>query len=260
MRERWMRGIDISHWNSITPERISSAGFNFAIIKATEGTGFRDPKFDDMYLAIQSWNNCHPDKPIHIGCYHYLRATTISQAKAEARFFLKSIKGLAFDMPVFVDVEETSTFDSGFAEDITRVFCEEVESAGYWAGFYTYYYRWFYGLEDRFTGWLACWAPDKPVNVTCGIWQFTNGWAIDGKCYDANDCYFDYPAEIRAKGLNGLKPYPADVNRDGVVDAKDMVAEMKAVAAGSTESRYDVNGDGKTDVKDIINVMKEASK
>lgn len=127
MRERWMRGLDLSHWNSITPERVRSAGFEFAIIKATEGVSFRDPSFDDMYIAVKSWNNCHPDKPIHIGCYHYLRATTEAGAKAEANFFIDSIKGLAFDMPVFVDVEELSIFNTGHAEEITRVFCETVE-------------------------------------------------------------------------------------------------------------------------------------
>lgn len=260
MRKRRMRGLDLSHWNSITPERIRSAGFEFAIIKATEGVSFRDPSFDDMYLEIGSWNNCHPDKPIHIGCYHYLRATTTAEAEAEADFFINSIRGLAFDMPIFVDVEEREIFNTGNAEEITRVFCETVEKAGYWAGFYTYYSKWFYGLEDRFTGWLACWSDEKPVNTECGIWQFTSSWDIDGKRFDANDCYINYPAEIRAKGLNGLKPFPADVNRDGEVNTADLVSEMKAISNGDSDSRFDVNGDGTVDTKDLVKIMKEVSK
>ena len=123
-----------------------------------------------------------------------------------------------------------------------------------------YYSKWFYGLEDRFSGWLACWSDEKPVNTECGIWQFTSSWDIDGKRFDANDCYINYPAEIRAKGLNGLKPFPADVNRDGEVNTADLVSEMKAISNGDSDSRFDANGDGAVDTKDLVRIMKEVSK
>lgn len=265
MLEKWMRGLDISHHNRITPERIKSAGFDFVILKATEGLGWRDNAFDDMYLDIKSWNNCHPDDPIHIGCYHYFRATDIDGALAEADYFLESIKELCFDMPVFVDVEEAETFRSPTARKAVISFLERVESAGYWAGFYTYDWRVragkeFDGLCNRFTAWVAAIDGAKP-SCDAPIHQFTHTWAIDGKNFDANDCYYDFPRMIREYGLNGYKRKNsrADVNGDGKVNSKDLIAEMKAISAKSKDEKYDVNGDGKVDTKDLTRIMKEVN-
>ena len=56
-----------------------------------------------------------------------------------------------------------------------------------------------------------------------------------------------------------LKTVPGDVNGDGSLDTRDIVGEMKAVAAGKSEERYDINSDGSVNTKDIVNLTKKIS-
>ena len=57
-----------------------------------------------------------------------------------------------------------------------------------------------------------------------------------------------------------LKIAAGDVNGDGVIDARDMVSEMKAVASKRTDKKYDINGDGSVNTKDIVNLAKKITK
>lgn len=80
---------------------------------------------------------------------------------------------------------------------------------------------------------------------------------VAGKTVDQNYMLVDYPAIIKAKGLNGYTFDKHDINKDGKVNSKDLVAEMKAVASGETDPAYDLNSDGKVNSKDAIAVMKK---
>ena len=51
-----------------------------------------------------------------------------------------------------------------------------------------------------------------------------------------------------------------DVNADGQVDTRDLVAEMKAVAQGVDDLVFDVNGDGEVNTKDLIKLQKYIAK
>lgn len=254
-----MIGLDLSHWNSIEPARIISAGFDFAIIKASEGVGWSDSGFSERYNAINTWNKKNPEKRISIGAYHYLRAITPEQAEREASYFVGVLQRRRFDMPLFVDIEENSIFEAGLARECVEAFCNHLEGRGYWAGFYCSE-RWvkqgaqLAGLSERYTAWIANWSA-KPTTGDYPLHQFTNSWEIDGKRFDANYCYIDFPKQIKLKGLNGYKKL--DLNGDGDINTKDLVKEMKAVASKSSESAYDLNGDGNVDAKDLINMMKE---
>ena len=68
--------------------------------------------------------------------------------------------------------------------------------------------------------------------------------------------YARYAAQATEKTL---KPIPGDLNGDSELDTRDVVAEMKAVADGSTNQKYDINGDGDVDTKDLVNLVKKGS-
>lgn len=60
-------GIDCSHWQgTIKWEQVAAAGIEFAIIKATEGTGWLDDQFRN------NWNGAKANGILR-GAYHYLR-------------------------------------------------------------------------------------------------------------------------------------------------------------------------------------------
>lgn len=73
-------GIDVSHYQgTITWKSVKAAGIQFAYIKATEGTTYKDPNFNANYL--HAYNN----KVIR-GAYHFARPN-LSSGSAQATYF-----------------------------------------------------------------------------------------------------------------------------------------------------------------------------
>lgn len=74
-----MYGVDISNWQSSTP-----AGYDFYIIKASEGNGYKDPRLDQHYNQVKAWG-----KPY--GFYHFARPDLGNTPEAEADWFLSLV-------------------------------------------------------------------------------------------------------------------------------------------------------------------------
>ena len=73
-------GIDVSHWQgSINWTSVKNAGVDFAYIKATEGTAYKDPQFNTNYPAAYHAG-------VIRGAYHFARPGSSSGA-AQAEFF-----------------------------------------------------------------------------------------------------------------------------------------------------------------------------
>ncbi len=94
------KGIDVSHWNGdINWQTVKKSGLvEFAIIKASEGTGFVDHRFV---------KNCQSAKSVGIkrSAYHFFHGDM--NGKDQANHFLNTIKkcGSAMDFEVTIDVE-----------------------------------------------------------------------------------------------------------------------------------------------------------
>ena len=91
-----------------------------------------------------------------------------------------------------------------------RAFLERMESAGYWVGVYGSYSSLTNltaeDIRKRYSVWLAHWDVAKsPYSGDYGVWQYGIGKAngVTGDC-DLDNSYVDYPAKIKAKGLNGF--------------------------------------------------------
>lgn len=76
-----LKGIDISHYQAGLD--LSKISFDFAIMKATEGTGYVDNYCDTFYQKAVQLGKC-------VGVYHYANGGDV---KAEADHFLKNIEG-----------------------------------------------------------------------------------------------------------------------------------------------------------------------
>jgi GH25 family lysozyme M1 (1,4-beta-N-acetylmuramidase) len=78
-----INGIDVSHYQgTINWTSVKSAGIEFAICKATEGTTYTDPTFATNYSHMKS-------KGITRGAYHFARPA--SDAVTQARFFVNTV-------------------------------------------------------------------------------------------------------------------------------------------------------------------------
>src|SRR5215213_2379683 len=100
---RGANGIDVSHWQgAIDWQKVRTAGKKFALLKATEGTSFADPKFANYRAGARAAG-------IVIGAYHYARPdSTAGDAVTEARWMVSQIAPLATDdLRPALDLEST---------------------------------------------------------------------------------------------------------------------------------------------------------
>lgn len=202
-------GIDVSKWQGdINFKEAKEDGVEFVIIR--EGYGKENPnqidkKFEENYFKAM-------DVGIPVGVYHYSYADSVDDAKKEAEFCLKNIRGKQLGYPVVFDIEdkEQLKLNNRKRTDICKAFCNEIEKANYYAMIYCNLNWWknyliSEELASKYDLWLAQWGENKP-SCSCGIWQKTDQGKIIGinGNVDLNISYKNYPEIMKNKGLNGF--------------------------------------------------------
>ncbi len=144
-------------------------------------------------------------------------------------------------MPVFLDIEakETTTLNKTQFSNIIAAFLEEMEKRGYWVGLYhslcDSLARVSESIRTRYCYWLAWWLgpngnPRTKYKLPIGLWQYgleKKSPAFNGDV-DADYCFYDYPTEIKKRGLNGFAAQPEPIEpmvKKG--DKGDAVKEMQ---------------------------------
>lgn len=203
-------GIDVSQWQGVI--NWHEVKTDFCIIRAGYGrlATQRDKSFDENY------NGCK-NNSIPCGAYWYSYALTPDEAVQEANACIEVIRGKKFEYPVYFDVEEQSQFALGktAVSNIIRAFMDTLESAGYWAGLYmSSYYLENYTDDDikvKYALWVADYSSDSPdYDGTYGMWQKSATGSVSGIAgeVDLDECYVDYPQDMKTAGLNGFQKYP----------------------------------------------------
>lgn len=118
-------GIDVSGWQgNINFEEVKNAGIEIVYMKASEGSNFVDPYFNQNYTNAKA-------NGLKVGFYHYLTAKSEEEAVLEATFFVATISSkvpecrLAMDFESFGDlsVEQINKIGLAFVktvEDLTK--------------------------------------------------------------------------------------------------------------------------------------------
>lgn len=90
-------GIDISHHNGdLDWELLKQHGLGFVYMKATEGVGHKDKRFEDNYASAQATNTIK-------GVYHFFRFK--DDGREQAEYFFHKYMYQAGDLPPALDVE-----------------------------------------------------------------------------------------------------------------------------------------------------------
>lgn len=119
--EKLYNGIDVSEWQgNIDFGEVARAGIEVVYIRASEGRGYVDPYFRENYEKAKA-------NGLRTGFYHFLTATSVSEAKEEAEFFVSNIKGLEPDCRLAMDFKVFNGLDVSAINEISRVFLETVE-------------------------------------------------------------------------------------------------------------------------------------
>ena len=115
-------GIDVSGWQgNIDYSEVASSGIEIVYMKASEGTSFVDPYFDQNYTNAKA-------NGLKVGFYHYLTARSNSEAVAEANFFVSTISGMIPDCRLAMDFESFGNLSAEEINEIGLTFMQTVES------------------------------------------------------------------------------------------------------------------------------------
>ena len=200
--------IDVSeHQGQINWDQVKTTGVDGAILRC--GYGDNISSQDDKYWKRNA-DEC-TRLGIPFGVYIYSYATSMAQAESEAQHVIRLVKGYNLSYPIYLDLEEPGT-QAGAVERANR-FGDIIEAAGYWCGIYANLNWWNNYLPglDRFTKWIA------QYNSSCNytgtgkdIWQHSSTGRVAGISgnVDMNECYRDFPAEIRGGSGSAAKPTP----------------------------------------------------
>ena len=200
------KGIDVSYAQGMIDwEKVKASGLvDFAILRAGYGreTTQVDTQFERNYAACKRLG-------IPVGVYWYSYATTAAEAEQEAKVCLQTIRGKQFEYPVAFDIEEARSLPQ--ADALCTAFCSALEKQGYYAAIYTFKSALENNIRAAIKSRYDIFLSHVGVQQTSytgayGLWQYSWTGRIPGISgdVDLDYAYKDYPAIIKAAGLNGF--------------------------------------------------------
>lgn len=196
-------GIDVSSYQgSIDFDKVKAGGVDVVIIKAGEAYS-KHGKFETYYNGARAAG-------MKIGAYWYSHATSTAEAIKEADACASAIAGKMFEYPIYIDVEEPETFESGKTSEIIAAFIGRIKTKGFFGGFYcsTYFTNTYINatVRNKYPAWIADYRSKCYYGGKYGMWQYgvKTVPGVQNLC-DVNEVYADYTKSIKALGLNNLK-------------------------------------------------------
>lgn len=196
-------GIDVSQHNGSIDWSKVAKEVDFAIIRigwiGNKNNHTVDTKWETNYKNAKAAG-------VKVGAYVYNYCNSESTAKAGAEWALKQLAGKSLDLPVYIDMEDSSISSLGKSKltAIVKAFNGIIEGAGLWAGVYAnknWYDNYLEdGIEDRYTSWIAHYTSgtDK-YNGEFDMWQNSSTGKINGISgnVDTNYLYRDLFSAVK---------------------------------------------------------------
>ena len=232
-------GIDVSKWQKgINWDKVKKEGVKFAILRGY--SSYKDECFEDFYKSCK-------DRNIHVGCYIYVYATTVSQAKSYVKtFYEECLKGKQFEYPIALDIEDKTLLNKGKATvtKIIKTMADYLEDRGYYVVIYSSrsYFKTYMNVNQlvAYDKWIAEWAAECKYDGDYGIWQFggevnkLRSNKIAGKTVDQNYSYKDYPSIMKKQGLNGYKKSTSAGSYYPTFNSTSIVDGLKSIGVDSS--------------------------
>lgn len=258
------KGIDVSKWQGKVDWEKAKAEIDFVILRLGYGKGTLDEYAERNIAELNRLG-------IPYGVYWFSYAYTVDMARNEAQSVIANLKklGAKLSYPVYFDWEYDSR---NYAEKngvnvsgdllckMATAFCEELESAGLYAGIYANpdYIKNHYGeaIFERFDLWLANVA--KTPSREAHLWQYSFTGKVAGISgdVDMNLCTVDFPAIIAGMGVAEVKP------KKSIAEVAQDVINGKYGNGEERKKRLAADGHDPDKVQDAVNelmgVKKEA--
>ena len=203
------KGVDVSKYQeAIDWEKVEADGVEFAMIRlgfrgmGSKGTCELDPYFKQNVEGAKKAG-------IDVGVYFFTQATTVEEAKEEAKFVIDNLKGYDITWPVVYDTEAITSYKAARANELPRevrtacakAFLEEIKAAGYTPMLYANT-RWSVLKLDmaqlsEYDFWYAYYGDELYYPYGFTMWQYTSAGTVDGikGNADLNISFVDYGAK-----------------------------------------------------------------
>jgi lysozyme len=99
---KFLKGVDICHWDGQVNWSKVNQNFTFAFIKATEGMSYIDPNFKENWIAAQKTD-------LLCGAYHFYSPG--DSPLDQAYHFIDTV-GKNFDLPLVLEIEDKNGITS----------------------------------------------------------------------------------------------------------------------------------------------------
>ena len=202
-------GCDLSHWNYINSFEAVADSVDFVILKAggSDKGFYTDSTFKNRYDGFHAYD-------VPVGAYYFVGAKCLSKAdgEADALRFIDRLKGKKFEYPVYMDVEAPPAGKKDAVTEAVIGFCEVMENYGYYVGIYAsdisgFKERMHINKLDDYDKWVASYSRfPSYVKEPFGMWQYSSTGKVAGIVgnVDLDICYYDFPAIMKSKHLNGF--------------------------------------------------------
>lgn len=177
--------IDVSHHNGLIDWNVAGKYIDYAILRC--GFGSNQPSHIDKQF---NYNATQCEKyGIPYGVYLYSYARNFSNCKSEIKHILTRVKNRTITYPLYYDIEENSTFETGEAKNFAAYFVSAIRRNGYKAGLYSCdssFKQYFNSLECD-SKWVARYS-SFPPNSNFDLWQYSSKNLVAGikGCVDAS--------------------------------------------------------------------------
>ena len=184
-----VKGIDVSEWQGkIDWEKVRDSGVEFVIIRvgarATEtGELIADERAQSYYKGAKAAG-------LKIGAYFFSQSVNAEEVLEEAQFLLDAVRDWDVEMPLVYDWEyvdiyaRTSRVDGRELTDMSKLFCQTIEDAGYEPMIYFGHSQsldMLY-LEElvEYPFWLAMYSTIMDYPYKVDMWQYTETGSVPG--------------------------------------------------------------------------------
>lgn len=193
-------GIDVSHWQgAINWSSVKSAGIQFAWIKATEGTSYKDDRFNSNYTGAYNAG-------VIRGAYHFARPD-VSGGATQADYFASNGGAWSADdltLPGVLDIEHNpygaqcyGLSTSAMRNWISDFYDTYKARTGRDVVIYTTASWWntctgsWTGMGGKAPLWVAHWTSGSSPSLPAGfptwtVWQYTSTGSVSGVSGDVD--------------------------------------------------------------------------
>ena len=234
-----MRGIDVSEWQGgIDFESVRKSGIEVVYIRACYGGNYTDPYFrrnaSDAFKA-----------GLKFGCYHYITATNVEQARQQARYFAKVIRSEPYTCRPAMDFESFGSLSSAQINAIATAYLTELKAA---TGVIPAIYSDANAAANTFDAslavyplWVADWGADEPADN--GKWKYWSGFQysdtgrVDGintavdLDYLTNEMLLSLPSGSSSNAASGTSSMTSAITSSS--DSSVISSEISSSSGGS---------------------------